>query len=318
MNLVILDGHALNPGDLSWQPLAQLGALTYYDRTEPEQVLARAADADVLFTNKVVLDAGVLAALPRLKYIGLLSTGYNVVDVQAARAAGIPVCNVPAYSTDSVAQLTFALLLEAANGVGEHAGSVARGDWAAHPDFCYWLRPLSELSGKSIGIVGFGSIGRAVARIATAFGMRVYASGRRAFDAPQDVVACDTETLLRSCDVVSLHCPLTPDNAGMIDADAVSKMRDGAILINTARGGLIDERAVLQGLERGKLSWYLADVLTQEPPAADTPLLRHPRCIVTPHIAWASRAARERLLDIAADNLRTWQNGGLIHCVWQK
>ena len=317
MHIVVLAGHALNPGDLSWEPLSSQGEWEYYDRTAPDQVVPRAIHADILFTNKVALTADVIAQLPNLNYIGLLSTGYNVVDLDAARARNIPVCNVPAYSTDSVAQMTFVLLLHVCNGVGAHAAWVADGGWARHPDFCHWLFPITELAGKTFGIVGYGAIGRAVGRLARAFGMQVLACNRSQVTGQDGVRIVDADTLLAERDIVSLHCPLYADNTHWINRDTLARMRDGAILINTARGGLVDELAVREALDTGKLAYYLADVLSQEPPSPDHVLTAHPRCVITPHAAWASRDARTRLLTIAADNLRVWLQGGRQNCVWQ-
>ncbi len=307
--IVILDGNCANPGDLDWSAFCSLGDVEVYPHTAQEQVLERAADADVLIDNKVELNAEILDALPRLKYIGLLSTGYNVVDLTAADRSGVVVTNVPSYSTMSVAQHTFALLLSHAGRVAEHVDSVKRGDWSRCGNFCYWLREPIELDGKTMGIIGYGEIGRAVAAIARAFGMNVLANRRSKGDAQPFVTMTDKETLLARSDVVSLHCSLGADNAHMVDAAFLSAMKRGAILINTARGGLVDENAVCDALESGVLGAYLADVCEHEPPEAGRSIFDRQNAAITPHIAWASREARSRLLAEAAQNLRAWQRG---------
>lgn len=310
MKIVVLDGYAFNPGDLDWSPIAAQGEFTLYDRTDARDVVDRARDADVVLTNKVVLDAAVLARLPRLRYIGLLSTGCNAVDLAAAHRRGVVVTNVPGYSAPSVAQTTFALLLEAAVGVGLHARSVAQGEWTRSADFCYWKQPILELSGKTLGLIGFGSIARETAKIAQAFGMRVIACRRLRSDGEELGVRLATlDRVLSQSDAISLHCPLESANARMIDDAAIAQMKDGAIVINTARGGLVDEAAVAKALDRGKLGYYCADVLDVEPPRADCPLIGAPRCYLTPHIAWASIESRTRLMNIAADNLRNFIAG---------
>jgi glycerate dehydrogenase len=316
MKLVVLDGYTLNPGDLDWAPLAALGDLQVFDRTAPAEILARAGDAEIVLTNKVVLDAATLAALPRLRYIGVLATGYNVVDLEAARARGIPVTNVPGYSTPSVAQLTFALLLELTHHVGAHSEGVRAGHWSRSPDFCYWETPLVELAGRTFGVVGFGQVGRAVARLAEAFEMRVLVHTRTPPEPPPpNLRFTDLDTLLGESDVVSLHCPLTPETKHLINAQRLARMKPGAFLLNAARGPLVDEAALAEALNSGRLAGAGLDVLSTEPPPADNPLLRARHCIITPHLGWATRAARERLLRQAAENVRAFLAGQPVHVV---
>lgn len=310
MKIVVLDGYAANPGDVSWEAMQSLGELTVYDRTAPEEILERAGDADAVLTNKVVLTASIMAQLPALKYIGVLATGYNVVDVKAARERGIIVTNIPAYSTDSVAQLTFAHILNITHRVGHYAHQNRQGRWSSNPDFVYWDTPLIELSGKTMGIVGLGSIGMKVATIARQFGMDVFAlTSKTSSDLPQGLQKTTLDGLLAISDVLSLHCPLTDDTYHLIDATALSKMKPGAILINTGRGPLVDEEAVAQALESGQLMAYGADVMSQEPPLPSNPLLRCPNAYLTPHIAWATFEARQRLMQIAVDNLQCFISG---------
>lgn len=309
MKIVVLDGHALDSGDLDWSPIASQGDFAAYDRTPPDLVVERARGAYAVFTNKVTLSREVLAQLPDLRYIGLLSTGCNAVDGTAARELGITVTNVPAYSSASVAQMTFALLLEAAMGVGLHAHSVRSGEWSSNPDFCYRKQDILELSGKRLGIIGFGAIGRETAKIAHAFGMRVIAFRRTPCDMPAYAQAVDLERLYRESDVVTLHCPLNSDSEKMIARASIERMKDGVILINTARGGLIDENAVRQALDTGKIRYYCADVLQEEPPMSGSVLIGAPNCYLTPHIAWLSKDARSRLMTVAADNLRAFLAG---------
>ncbi len=311
--IVVLDGHALNPGDLDWGPLRALGReFRLYERSTPAEALARAASAPVVVMNKIALGEAEFAQLPRLRYVGVLATGYNVVDTEAAARHGIAVTNIPAYSTESVAQHTMALLLEHANRVGEHAASVLRGDWCRCPDFCYWTGPLMELHGLRFGIIGYGKIGQAVARIARAFGMEVVAaqSPRHRGAAAEDGTALlPLDEVLATSDVVSLHCPLTKENRHLLDAPRIARMKRGAILLNTARGPLVDSAAVAAALAEGRLGGFGADVLDDEPPPETQPLLHAPNSIVTPHVAWASRSARQRLLDIAVGNLKAWLDG---------
>ena len=310
IKIVVLDGYAANPGDISWEPLQALGSLTVYDRTAPADVVARCADADAVLTNKVVIDRRVISQLPRLRYVGVLATGYNVVDVDAARERGIIVTNIPAYSTDSVAQLTFAHILNVTNRVDHYARQNRQGRWSSNPDFVYWDTPLIELSGKTLGIVGLGSIGMKVALIARLFGMDVFAmTSKNSSDLPQGIQKTTFEGLLAVSDVLSLHCPLTPATRHLIDGRALAMMKPGAILINTGRGPLVDEQAVADALQRGQLLGYGADVMSQEPPAADNPLLSCSNAFLTPHIAWATAEARQRLMLITVDNLQAFIDG---------
>lgn len=303
MKIVVLDGNTLNPGDLSWEELEQLGACTVYERTPPELVLARARDAEVVLTNKVLLDANVLAQLPELRYIGVLATGYNVVDLQTANERGIIVTNVPAYGTASVAQMTIALLLELTSHVAEHSQSVHAGDWVASPDFSYTRTPLVELDGLTMGIVGFGQIGQAVTRLAQAFGMRVIVNVPRPRPAPPGITFVDMATLFRESDVVSLHCPLTPETKGLVNAKRLGMMKPSAFLLNTSRGPLLVEQDVADALNTSRIAGAGVDVLSQEPPHPDNPLLSARNCLITPHIAWATRASRQRLLETVAVNV---------------
>jgi len=308
--LVVLDGHTANPGDLSWAPLEALGELTVHGRTPREQVAERIAAADVVLTNKTRLDTEALAAAPRLRGIAVLATGHDVVDGGAARRLGIPVCNVPEYGTASVAQAVFALLLELTNHTGHLAVAVRQGRWSSSPDFCFWDEPLVELAGLTFGVVGHGRIGDAVARIARAFGMEVLSHRRQA--QPGDV---DLDTLLAQSDVVSLHCPLTPHTLGLLNAERLARLRPGALLLNTARGALVEEEALVDALQIGHLGGAALDVLCVEPPGPDHPLLSAPRCVITPHVAWASRAARRRLIDATAANVVALLAGSPIHVV---
>jgi glycerate dehydrogenase len=309
MSIVVLDGFTLNPGDLSWQELESLGPCVVYERTPPAEVLARAAGAEILLTNKSELTAGAIQNLPRLKYIGVLATGTNVVDLAATRTRGIPVTNVPAYSTRSVAQLTFALLLELAQHVGHHAATVREGRWSRSTDWCYWDRPLLELDGLTLGVVGFGRIGRAVAELAAAFGMNVLAHSPTPKSAPPFVRFVPLEILFRESDVVSLHCPLTPQTRSLLNAERLSAMKPTAFLLNTSRGLLVDEPALANALNSGRIAGAGLDVLSAEPPPASNPLLSAKNCLITPHMAWATRASRSRLIAIAVDNVRAFLQG---------
>ncbi|MDR1806762.1 MAG: D-2-hydroxyacid dehydrogenase, partial [Propionibacteriaceae bacterium] len=297
-HIVILDGYTENPGDLSWSGFADLGELTVYDRTAPADAAARIGAADIVLTNKVPVTAAVMDACPALRYIGVLATGVNVVDLPAAAARGLTVTNIPAYSTASVAQFTFALLLEICHHVGEHTASVRRGVWANSPDFTYWDYPLIELAGKTMGLVGFGQIGQAVARIAQAFGLRVLACNARGTTGVTEsgVTLAPFEDVIARSDIVSLHCPLTDANRGLIDAAAIGRMKPGAILLNTARGPLLVERDVADALNAGRLSAAAVDVVAEEPIRPDNPLLTARNCFITPHIAWAPFEARARLM----------------------
>ena len=316
MKIVVLDGFTLNPGDLSWAGLDALGECTIYDRTPSELRVERAREAEILFTNKVVLGHAEIAQLPRLRYIGVLATGYNVVDVAAARERGIIVCNIPTYGTRSVAQMTFALLLELTQRVGHHAETVSQGRWTRARDFCYWDFPLVELDGLTLGLVGFGRIGRSVAEVALAFGMKVIAYDSVApSEAVAGVAMAELETLFRDSDVVSLHCPLTGGNKGLVNAMRLSLMKPNAFLINTSRGPLVNESDLAAALNAGRLAGAGLDVLAVEPPLPDNPLLTARNCLITPHSAWATAAARLRLMDIAVGNLRAFLNGAPVYCV---
>jgi glycerate dehydrogenase len=350
MKIVVLDGYTLNPGDLSWSDLQKLGPCEIYDRLRDEELVSRAFEAEIVLTNKMIVSRNHMAQLPRLRYVGVTATGYNIVDVNAARERKIVVTNVPAYGTASVAQMTFALLLELTQRVGHHAQTVRDGRWARSPDFCYWDFPLVELDGLTLGILGFGRIGQAVGRMAQAFGMKVIATGRKkggdaappgsarqrhearphpdqASDgcfarepaAPQpqereqlrdaDCEFVSLEELLRKSDVVSLHCPLTPETKHVINAERLARMKPTAFLLNTSRGPLIDEAALAEALKRGQIAGAGLDVLSQEPPPADHPLYSTPNCFITPHIAWATRAARARLMRIGVENVAAFING---------
>lgn len=309
MKIVILDAYAANPGDLSWDEFAALGELTVYDRTAPEDVAARIGDAEVVFINKVRLTDEIFAACPNLKLVSILATGYNIVDLAAAKRRGITVCNVPGYSTRAVVQMTFALLLEICQQVGLHSGAVHTGRWQSCPDFCFWDRPLIELDGKTMGIVGYGAIGSAVGTVAQALGMKLLVTARHEKPVPEGARFVSLPELLAQSDVVSLHCPQTAENARMIDAGALAQMKDGAILLNTARGGLLDEQAVADALRSGKLLAAGMDVVSAEPIRADNLLLTAPNCFLTPHIAWAPLETRRRLQAISAENLRAFLAG---------
>lgn len=311
MKIVILDGYGANPGDLSWDGIGALGELTVYDRTAPADVAARIGDAEVAYTNKTPITAETMAKCPNLKLISVLATGYNIVDIAAARERGIVVSNVPAYSTRDVAQMTFALLLEICHHVGHHAQTVRDGKWTSCPDFCYWDYAPIGLAGKTMGIVGFGQIGQAAAKLAEAFGMEVLVYSRTV--RPELETAhckyCDLDTLLHNSHVVSLHCPLTEQTNHLICRETLAKMKDGAILLNTGRGPLLDEQAVADALKSGKLAGLGADVVSREPILAENPLLTAPNCFLTPHIAWATYDARVRLLKVSEENLKAFQNG---------
>ena len=309
MKIVILDGFTANPGDLSWKGLEELGTLTVYDRTRPEETVARAADVDIVLTNKVIINREVMAQLPQLKYIGVLATGYNVVDIEAAHEHDIIVTNVPAYSTESVAQMVFAHLLTVTNRTEHYALQNRQGRWTKNPDFCYWDFSHMELAGKTFGIVGLGNIGRRVAEIALAFGLQVKALTSKSANAlPAGIEKADLEELLASSDIISLHCPLTDSTRHLINRETLSLMRPSAILINTGRGPLVDDQAVAYALAEGQLAAFCADVLTEEPPKADNPLLSQPNAFITPHIAWATEEARSRLLQVAISNVRAFLN----------
>lgn len=307
MKIVVLDASPANDGDLSWKGLEDLGNLTIYSRTAPDEVVERCRDAEAVFSNKVVLNAEIIAALPKLKFIGVLATGYNNIDIEAARKHGVTVCNVPAYSTDSVAQLVFALLLEVTNRVSDYSASVKRGDWANRPVFSYRLAPITELSGKTMGIIGFGNIGLRVGTIAKAFGMTVITNSQR--DLPEWVERVKLDELLSRSNVVSLNSALTPKTHHIINEETLGLMRPDAILINTSRGALVDEAALTAALRRRQIAAAAIDVMEQEPPREDSPLMECDNCFITPHIAWQSTEARQRLINISAENLRAFVAG---------
>ena len=311
MKIVILDATALNPGDLSYDCINQFGDVTSYDRTDGEALtIERIGDNEIILVNKVPITETVLAACPNIKLICVQATGYNIVDVEACARRGIPVTNVPSYGTAAVAQFTIALMLELCHRIGLHNHSVHQGDWTRSTNFCYWLTPQMELEGKTLGIVGFGRIGQAVGKLAKAFGMHVLAYNRSQCDegwAIADYV--DLDTLFRESDFISLHCPQTAETVNLINKETIAKMKDGAMLINTARGGLVDERALVEALESGKLRGAAVDVVSQEPMKADNPLLATRKCIITPHIAWAPVESRQRLLDCVVENIRAFLDG---------
>lgn len=310
MKIVVLDGYSANPGDLSWERLEALGELTVYPRTSTTKVVECAKDADIILSNKVKITAEVIDKLPKLKYIGVLATGYNIIDVDYARQKGIVVSNIPAYSTASVVQMTFAHILNITNQVGHYADQVRSGRWSKNADFCYWDTPLTELSGKIIGIVGLGNIGMRVATIARQFGMDVFAvTSKESALLPSGIQKTTLNGLLSIADVLSLHCPLTKDTDKLINAERLELMKPGSILINTGRGQLVDEKAVAKALDSGHLKGYGADVMSLEPPSKDNPLLKQPHAYFTPHIAWASKEARTRLINIAADNVKAFLEG---------
>lgn len=317
MKIVLLDAYTTNPGDLSWDWLEEYGEFTVYDRTPREKVVERCRGAEIVVTNKTVLDREILEQLPDLKFIELLSTGYNVIDCDYARERGIPVCNIPAYSTAAVAQLTFALLLEMCNRVGLHNESVHSGEWADCADFCYWKAPLTELLGKTFGIIGFGKIGQAVASIAIAMGMNVlvYTPHPKKEFENKFLKFTALDELLEKSDVVSLHCPLTPQTERMVNAEFLAKMKRGAYLINTSRGPALDEQAVADALNSGKLAGAGMDVLAVEPPKKDNPLLTAKNCVITPHIAWAGLETRARLMKICRENFAAYFSGKPVHVV---
>ncbi len=316
MKIVVLDGYTANPGDLSWRTLEETGELTVYDRTKPEETVERAKDTEIVLTNKVCLQKQEIEQLPKLKYIGVLATGYNVVDLEAAREHGIIVTNVPAYSTESVAQMVFAHLLTVTNRTEHYALLNHEGKWATSPDFCYWDTELTELSGKTFGIVGLGNIGRRVAAIAQAFGMKVAANSSKPADAlPTGIEKRTTEELLRESDVVSLHCPLAPNTHHLINSQTIQIMKPSAILINTGRGPLVNDQDVADALKANRLRAYCADVLSEEPPRADNPLLQCENAFITPHIAWATKEARARLIDVASRNVNAFIEGQPVNVV---
>lgn len=316
MKIVILDGHAVNPGDLSWDCFAPFGSVVAHKRTPSDRVAEYIDDAEIVLTNKTPITAQLLEQCPSIRLICVLATGYNVVDCAAAARRGIPVCNVPNYSTNSVAQFTFSLLLELCNQVGHHTHAVQDGKWSRCPDFCFWETPQMELAGKTIGIIGFGNIGRSVGRIAKAMNMHVLAYNRSRHPEGAAIgTYVDLDTLLAQSDIVSLHCPLTEQTTGMINPSTIARMKDGAILLNTARGALLDEAAVADALRSGKLRGAAVDVVSQEPILPDNPLLNAPNCIITPHMAWAPVESRQRILDCTVSSIQHFLDGNPIHTV---
>lgn len=311
MKIVVLDGYAANPGDISWAPMEALGVLTVYDRTAPEEVIQRIGDAEMVLTNKVIVDRKVMDACPKLKYIGVLATGYNVVDLAAATEKKIVVTNIPAYSTPSVVQMTFALLLEMCYHVGEHSRAVHQGDWIQSKDFCFWNYPLTELQGKTMCVYGFGRIGRAVAKIALAFGLRVVAVAHHPETAAPmtGVEIMPAEDAFAVADIISLNCPLNAETKDLICTKNIARMKQGVWILNTARGPVVNENELRQALESGRVGAYGADVICVEPMQADCPLLGAPNCILTPHIAWAPKESRQRLMDIAVANVAGFISG---------
>lgn len=310
MKICILDGYSLNPGDLDWSPVERLGDVTLFDRTPADKIVERAADADIVLTNKVPFSADTLRQLPRLRFICVLATGYNIIDTEAAARQGVVVANIPAYSTMSVAQMAFAHILNITNHVASYAREVADGKWTNCPDFCFWDSALTELAGKTMGIVGLGNTGMATARIAVAMGMKAVAMTSKSADTlPEGITPAPLDDVLASADVVSLHCPLTPSTRHLINAASIAKMKPSAILINTGRGPLVDEQAVADALNGGRLAAFGADVLSQEPPRGDNPLLSARNCFLTPHIAWATLEARTRLMSTATENVRQFIAG---------
>lgn len=316
MKIVVMDGHAANPGDLSWAPFEQFGEVVVYERTAKDEVVARAKDADIVFTNKVIFDEAVISQLPQLKYIGILATGTNVVDMNAATRHGVVVTNIPAYSTDSVAQLVFAHILNIVNRVDVYANDIRNGRWANNADFCYWDGQIHELSALTLGIVGLGNIGQKVARIALAFGMKVKAyTSKEQNQLPEGIEKASLDELFAESDILSLHCPLTPDTQRLVNAENLRKMKSSAIVVNTGRGPLVDESDVAEALRTGVIAAYATDVLCQEPPQADNPLFSCPNAFITPHLAWGTLEARERLMVISEENVRAFVAGKPVNVV---
>jgi len=310
MKIVVLDGYTLNPGDLSWENFSEIGDLKVYDRTAPEEILERTTDANIVLTNKTVLTAENIAAMNKVEYIGVLATGVNVVDLEYTKTNGITVTNVPNYSGSSSAQMVFALILELTNRVGHHSQTVTDGKWSESKDFCYWDYPLVELEGITLGIVGYGGIGKAVARIALAFGMNILVYNRSVPpDLPEGITYSDLDNLIRTSDIISLHCPLTPQTKGMINKETLAQMKKTAYLINTSRGPLIVENDLADALNEGRIAGAAMDVLEKEPPEKSCPLLTAKNCYITPHFAWATLASRERLMSIAVENIKSYLAG---------
>lgn len=310
MKIVMLDAYTTNPGDLSWDFMKNFGEVTIYDRTPSDKIIERSKDADIIVTNKTPVTKEIIDILPNLKFIALMSTGYNIVDYMYLKEKGIPVSNIPSYSTDAVAQLVMSFLLELTMNVGLHSQSVKSGDWANNEDFCYWKTPLTELSGKTMGIFGFGRIGKAVAERAKAFGMNVISYTPRLYgNEPDYIKFVSLDEMLKNADAVSMHCPLTPETEGIVNEEFISKMKDNAYFINTSRGTVVNEKALADALNSGKLGGAGLDVLSTEPPKADNPLLSAKNCFITPHIAWAAFETRERLVEILEENIKAFING---------
>lgn len=317
MKIVVLDGYTLNPGDLSWDGIRKFGDLQVYERTPPHQIVERCKDAEIIFSNKTPVSRETLEQLPELKYIGVLATGYNVIDIDYAKERGVVVTNVPGYGTASVVQMTFALLLELCQHVQKHSDSVFQGDWAASPDFCYWKYPLVELEGKTIGIIGFGRIGKKVADVATAFGMNVLGSARHHSDQShrKNFSWAELPELLSNSDVVSIHCPLFPETKGLINKNSLSQMKNSAFLLNTSRGPIVVDEDLAEALNTGVIAGAGIDVLSVEPPSTSNPLFKAKNCLITPHIAWATKEARSRLMETVEKNLSSYLNGEQVNVI---
>jgi len=316
MKIINLDGYTLNPGDISWAGFETLGDFIVYDRTSSDKIIEHSENAEIILTNKTFISKEIIERLPKLKYIGVLATGYNIVDIKAANQKNIIVTNIPSYGTSSVAQMVFALLLELTQNVGHHSNSVRRGDWSKSEDWCYWERPLIELDGLTMGIIGFGRIGKATGKIANAFGMNVIANDAVIIESPPDwVKVVNQETIFRESDVISLHCPLTSANKHFVNSDNINLMKKSTFLINTSRGLLINEEDLAHALNSERIAGAGLDVLSEEPPDETNPLLTAINCIITPHIAWATKAARQRLMDIAVSNLKSYLNGKQINVI---
>ena len=316
MKIVVLDGYTENPGDLSWGGFEAIGETVVYDRTPEDQIVERIGDAEIVILNKTPITRATLEACPGIKYIGVLATGYNVVDTDAARERGIPVCNIPSYGTASVGQFAIALLLEICHHIGAHSDSVHNGDWERSADWCYWNHPLIELDGKTMGIIGFGRIGQATGRIAKALGMKVIAYDAHPNDAGRALAGyVELDTLLATSDVIALHCPLFPETQGIIDRAAIAKMKDGVIILNNSRGPLIVEQDLADALDSGKVAAAGLDVVSTEPIRGDNPLLKAKNCIITPHISWAAREPRQLIMDMAVENLKAFLGGGAVNVV---
>ncbi len=316
MKIVVLDGYTENPGDLSWGGFEAIGETVVYDRTPEDQIVERIGEAEIVILNKTPITRATLEACPGIKYIGVLATGYNVVDTDAARERGIPVCNIPSYGTASVGQFAIALLLEICHHIGAHSDSVHNGDWERSADWCYWNHPLIELDGKTMGIIGFGRIGQATGRIAKALGMKVVAYDAHPSDAGRALADyVELDTLLATSDVIALHCPLFPETQGIIDRAAIAKMKDGVIILNNSRGPLIVEQDLADALDSGKVAAAGLDVVSTEPIRGDNPLLKAKNCIITPHISWAAREPRQRIMDMAVENLEAFLGGGAVNVV---